>query len=134
LHDAFYQGNSNLEAWQQATTTKNLNEDLVQITPFEELTLGCAVCSSNARYTLSTAWTPNTMDKRVRMQLSCYSEIECGDLAMEMRERPEMFSDLRPRGCRLFFPWFTRREKFLYKSLSTRENWEIWEKPFVKFS
>ena len=80
--------------WIRRNIDSKVNEDLVQITPFEQLTLGCATCS-NERYTLSTAWTPYTMDKSITMQMFCYSEIECDDLAQELRTSPEKFSDLR---------------------------------------
>ena len=75
---------------------KNVNEDLVQITPFEQVTLGfsCATCFSD-RFSLSTAWMPYTMTKSVTMRLFCYSQSDCDSLAQEMRERPQMFSDLR---------------------------------------
>jgi len=65
-----------IDLWlDQTNYRQQTNEDLVQITPFEQLTLGCATCS-NERYTLSTVWTPYMMDKSIAMQMFCYSEID----------------------------------------------------------
>ena len=82
--------------WIRRARDKNVNEDLVEIIKFEKvmLSFSCTTCFS-ARYTLPTTWTPYQSLKSITMRIICYSQTECDFLAKEMRERPQMFSELR---------------------------------------
>lgn len=79
--------------WIKQNKDNKVNENLVRITPFEQVALHSASLSD--RFTLSNVWTHYKMTKSVTMSLFCHSQSNCELLAQEMRQEPKMFLTLR---------------------------------------
>jgi len=80
--------------WIRRNVDANVSEDLVQITPFEEVILNFKSAQSfNENYTLSPVWTKYHSYKTVQMKVFCSAQIACDNLAKKMQKEPKNIID-----------------------------------------
>ena len=81
--------------WIKANHDTEVNENFVQVIPFEKMVLATTSNSFQQRYTLSKDWKNYQSQKDVRFKLSCATKKDCDHLANEMRQSASQFSDFQ---------------------------------------
>ena len=82
--------------WIKQEVDDTVKDSLVQVIPFEKLILtGSSLEASQQHYRLPKDWTPYQLQKDVRIKLTCFTKVDCDQLANQMRQYPDQFSHLR---------------------------------------
>lgn len=82
--------------WIKQKVDDTVKDSLIQVIPFEKLILtGSSLEASQQHFLLPKDWTPYQLQTDVWIKLTCFTKIDCDQLASQMRQYPDQFSHLR---------------------------------------